>query len=106
MMGFNDIPSWPVLLKIPAQRYLFFPSLALLFSILWCAAYARPKVIRVTSIALTLVLCVGICIDWRIPPLTFVNASKQIATFESAKRGEHVVIPIYPPGWDMTLIKR
>jgi hypothetical protein len=106
MMAGSDIPSWPVLLEIPSQRYLFFPSLALLFSILWCAAFARQRVIRMTAIALTLVLCIGICLDWKIPPVQVVDASKQIKAFEAAKPGERVVIPIYPPGWDMTLIKR
>jgi hypothetical protein len=106
MMGFSDIPSWPVLLEIPSQRYLFFPSLAFLFSILWCAAFARQPVVRMTAMALTLVLCVGICLDWRIPPEQVVDASRQITAFEAAKPGEHVVIPIYPPGWHMTLIKR
>jgi hypothetical protein len=106
LIGYTDAPTWPILLQIPSQRYLYFPSLALLFAILWCAGFARQRALRMTAIALTLVLCVGICVDWRIPPVQLVDSSRQTAAFEAAKPGERVVIPIYPPGWDMKMVKR
>lgn len=100
----SSVGAWPALLELPSSRYYYFARLPFLFSILWCAGFARQYVIRGTAAMLTLALCVGICLDWRIPPRPVVDSRKQILEFEAARSGQAVVIPIY--GWDMTLIKK
>jgi hypothetical protein len=102
----SKVPLWHALLPLVGQRYMFFPSLPLLFAILWCAGYARSRAVRATGVALTLVLCIGICADWRLPAMPTIDLNQQAATLRAARPGEQVVLPIDPPGWDMTLIKR
>jgi hypothetical protein len=102
----NGQAVWPVLLQIPSQRYLFFPSLPFLFAILWCAGFAPNRVARMTGIGLTAILCVGICADWRIPPLGRIDISQESEILKEAKPGERVVLPINPRPWFMVLVKR
>lgn len=97
---------WPLLLQIPSQRYLFLPSLAFLFAVLWCAGFARSRVARWTGLGLTAVLCVGICADWRIPPMLWYNMARASEILREAKPGEHVVLPINPQPWFMVLVKK
>lgn len=102
----NPEAMWGELLNIPSQRYLFFPSLPLLFAILWCAGYARDRVVRVAAAALTLILCVGIWMDWGVPSIPAMDLRQQAAILRAAKPGQHVILPVYPAGWYMDLIKR
>jgi hypothetical protein len=99
-------PLWDTLLEIPSQRYYFFVSLALLFAILWCAGCAPNRIARATGVLLTLVVCVGIYVDWHVPAEPLVDLNRQAAILKTAHPGEHVVFPIYPPGWRMELIKK
>jgi hypothetical protein len=98
---------WDALLAIPSQRYSFFPGLALIFAVLWCAGFARNRVIRMTGAVLTLALCIGIYRDWRVPALPRLNLRQQAATLNAAKPGQHVVLPVYPGGdWQIELVKK
>ena len=76
---------WDGLLAIPSQRYSFFPGLALIFAVLWCAGFARNRVIRVTGVALTLALCIGICTDWKVPALPRLDLRQQAAILNAAE---------------------
>lgn len=98
---------WDLLLTIPSQRYSFFPGLALIFAILWCAGYARNRVLRMAGAALTLVLCVSIFTDWKVPALPRLDLRQQAATLNAAAPGQLVVLPVYPGGdWQIKLVKR
>lgn len=108
-----NVPLWTLLLSSPSLRYWFFPGLAFLFAVLWCAMFARSRLIRFTGIALVLVLCTGIRHDWRLKPLVELNFPAYAAAFNSAPPGTQVVIPLNPvpvhPGdqiWQMELIKK
>jgi hypothetical protein len=106
-MPLNVTNLWDVLLTIPSQRYSFFPGLALIFAILWCAWFARNRVIRMTGAALTLALCIGVCTDWKVPALPRLDLRQQAAMLNAAKPGEHVVLPVYPGGdWQIGLVKK
>ncbi len=99
---------WAALLTVPAQRYSFFPALALLFSILWLAGFAPSIPMRITGSLLVLVLCVGIIRDWKIAPMGYMDFSRHAAAFKSAPAGSDVIIPVYCNGGDchMELIKK
>lgn len=98
-------PRWSELIQYPS-RYWFYPVLAYLFSILWCLAYARSRVMRITAICLALVLVQGIFRDWRIPPLADSHFAEHAAAFERAAPGTHVIIPVNPDPWTMEVIKK
>jgi hypothetical protein len=103
----TNLQLWPLLLPIPGQRYWLFPSLVLLFAVLWCAAFAQARVIRCLGLGFALLLCVGIWKDRRVRPLVDVGFRQSAAAFEAAPPGTHVTIPIYPGGnWKMDLVKR
>lgn len=101
-----DVPLWTLVLSTPSLRYWFFPGLAFLFAILWCAMYARSHIVRWTAFALIAVLCTGIVQDWRLRPLMNLNFPTYAAAFDSAQPGTRVVIPLNPKGWQMELIKK
>jgi hypothetical protein len=97
---------WVGLLEIPAQRYSFFPGLALLFAVLWCATSARNRIVHWTGLALTLLLCIGIRRDLRIPRLPQVDFKQEVEALKAAAPGQPVVLSISPAGWHMELFKK
>lgn len=101
-----NLPLWTLLLSTASLRYWFFPGLAFLFAILWCARFARSRIVRGTAFVLIAVLCTGIVQDWRLPPLINLNFPAYAAAFDSAQPGTRVVIPLNPKGWQMGLIKK
>ena len=72
--------------------------LALIFAILWCAGFARNRVIRITGAVLTLALCIGIWKDWKVPALPQLDLLQQAAILNAAKPGQDVMLPVYPGG--------
>ena len=108
-----DMPLWTLILSTPSLRYWFFPGLAFLFVVLWCAMYARSRLVRWASRALLLVLCTGIVKDWRLKPMVDLDFPVYAAAFNAALPGTHVIIPLNPVGttprdevWQMDLLKR
>lgn len=99
------LPLWSELIQYPS-RYWFYPDLAYLFSIVWCVAYARSRMMRTACICLALILVQGIYRDWRIPPLADSHFADHAAAFERAAPGTHIVIPVNPDPWAMELIKK
>ena len=97
--------QWRALLAQTAQRYSFFPGLALLLAIVWCAASAPSSHMRIAAWTMAMLLCVGIYRDWNIAPLPYMDFSEHAAVFKAAPPGTHVLIPIYPD-WTMELIKK
>ena len=97
---------WGAIVEQPSLRYWFFPSLPFVFAITWCAAYASSRAVRWISIGLALALCVGVLRDWRIHSIRNPQFDGAIQAFERAPRGTEVYLPISPPGWHITLIKK
>lgn len=104
---YSPRPLWAQLLDTASQRYSFFPGLALLFAILWCAFYATRHV-RIGALVLVLIASVGVVMDWKIPPIPYREFPRQAAAFAAAPPGSLVVIPVYPvnPSWKMELLKK
>jgi hypothetical protein len=103
----HPLPLWEAILRQPALRYWFFPSLILLWALLWCACYARSRVFRAGGILLALMLCQGIIRDWRILPLENLHFPEYAAQFEAAAPGTRMQIPLNPPpDWYMELTKK
>lgn len=100
-------PLWPLLLQAAVRRYWFLPDLAVLFAVLWCAAFAQARAVRCIGLGFTILLCVGIAKDWRIPPMYDVGFHRTAAAFDAAPPGTHMTIPVFPGGiWKMDLVKR
>ena len=103
----TPFPLWEAILRVASIRYWYFPSLVFLWSLLWCACYARSRVFRASGVLLSLILVQGIVRDWRIPPFVDLHFPEYAAQFEAAPRRTHMKIPLNPPpAWFMELTRK
>ena len=103
----TSLPLWEAILRTPSIRYWYFPSLMFLWSLLWCACYARSRIFRVTGVLLSLILLQGIVRDWCIPPLENLHFPEYAAQFDAATPGTTMNIPLNPPPeWFMEITKK
>ena len=100
-----DLPQWQVLASTPGLRYWFFPSLAFVWSAVWCAASAKAVVVRVVAGATLLFMLSGVRKDWNYPSFTDEDFPARAKQFESLPSGHVMEFALYPPGWTMQLTK-
>jgi hypothetical protein len=93
-------PRWQLLAIDKGGRYWFFPMLALLWSMLHCATRKSSRLL------LLVILSRGFWHDWVYWPYKDENFAIYASRFEQASPGTKVIIPIYPDGHSMELIKR
>jgi hypothetical protein len=98
-------PQWEVLTTIKSMRYWFFPMLAVLWSLVWCAMQKRSRLQMGAAFALFVSLY-GIRHDWRYPPYKDERFGDYVAQFAVAPAGSVVKIPIFPDGVVMELHKK
>jgi hypothetical protein len=102
----SDVPQWTVMwLPVGGSRYWLIPMFCLMLTVLYLAKEGEYKPVRVAAIAALIASLAGIAADWKYPPFEDLNFQEHAARFESASRGEEVVIPINP-NWDMRLTKK
>jgi hypothetical protein len=107
LLPVTSLAPWEAILRVASMRYWYFPSLVLLWSLLWCACYARSRLFRTSGILLALLLIQGIARDWRIPPFTDLHFPEYAAQFQAAPRGTYMKIPLNPPPeWFMEITKK
>jgi hypothetical protein len=101
------LPWWNVL-NIPfnCQRYWFMPNLAFLVALIWTLSKFTYKKKRMIAVLVCAIMAVGIILDWRHPSYYNFNFQENAQLFEEAPRTSIVTIPLNPPGWSMTLIKK
>ena len=98
------VPVWVVYAAVPGLRYWFFPTLAFAWALLY-GYRSRIVPVKITSLALLCVMCVGVIRDWRHRPLEETNFSEPLKRFEAAPAGAVVTIEEQPEGWNMRLVK-
>jgi hypothetical protein len=102
----NTEPSWPLFLRGAGERYFVTPNLCwfgiLLYFVVLCLPLAKSLVLGMSIPAVILALLPS----FRMAPIPDVGFYRSIERFKAATKGDHVVIPIAPPGWHMTLIKK
>ena len=97
---------WAALLQDQSGRYWFFPELAFLWSVAWCALEARARSLRLVC-GLTLVLMTfGIASDWLYDPYPNENYPAAVQRFGAARPGDHVRIAVIPEPIQMELVKK
>ncbi|HTV07743.1 MAG TPA: hypothetical protein VMD97_01705 [Candidatus Aquilonibacter sp.] len=102
---YSPRPLWLQLLHTPSQRYSFFPNIALLFAILWLVLYGPPW-LRIANTFLLAVLCIGIVRDWKVPAMPNSSFPEEVKVFHASAPGTRMDFPLYPPGWEMELIRK
>lgn len=101
----DSVSSWQRL-ATPGSgiRYWFMPTIALAWSLIWGVQQPRP-ILKGISAGLLFVMCFGIAREWRHHPAADQHFAENVSRFEAAPAGATIVIPIDPPGWNMTLVK-
>jgi hypothetical protein len=99
-------PKWPALLTAWGVRYWLLPALAFVVALLWMAGKHNPRALRFTAMAALLLMTVGIVREWRYPRYVDLHFGAYARQFSDLPRGASLAIPLNPPGWSMTLVKR
>jgi hypothetical protein len=92
------LPQWQLLAIDRSSRYWFFPMLAVLWSLLFCATQQEDKFFRVAARVMFLALLHGIVHDRRYPPFPDKNFQAFLETYDAAPAGTLVQLPDSPPG--------
>jgi hypothetical protein len=103
----KTVPQWEILRDASSGiRYWFFPTLAFVWALAWCATRSGNGFFRFVGVAGLLMACAGIVNDWRYPAYRDFHFAQYAAQFASAPTGTMVTIPILPEPWKMQLVKK
>ena len=86
-------PQWQLLAIDPGARYWFFPMLALLWSLGFCASQKQSKPSRILSYLAFVAMLHGVMHDRRYPPSSDKEFREFLKAFESAPVGSWVTVP-------------
>ncbi len=100
------VPQWQILREAGAIRYWFFPMLAFVWALIWCAREGNIGVVRFGAGAGLMFMLVGVTRDWSYPAYTDFNFAAHAKQFEAAAPGTSISLPIYPDGWALRLTKK
>ena len=100
------VPQWQVLRDASGIRYWFFPMIAFIWALAWCATLSKNGLFQFAGIAGLIMTCAGIATDWKYPAYPDYHFPKYAAQFAAATPGTMVNIPIFPDGWTMRLVKK
>ena len=103
---YGPLPRWSLLAYDVGCRYWFYPALLFLWSAIWCFLRKDFPLARYAGSAVLLVLICGMARNWSYGHWPNSQYSLYVERFQHAKHGEEVIIPIYPEGWKVDLIKR
>lgn len=103
-----DLPQWVALAGAWGTRYWFFPMLAFVWALTWCAGVDRNRLARVLGLLGLLVMCTRIRSNWRYDPYIDLHFPAEVRSkFNPARSKTTVSLPIVPGhGWDVTLKKK
>jgi hypothetical protein len=99
-------PLWEMLVYQNSSRYWFFPTLAFVWSAVWCALYARTRLVKIVGACVFLSMSIGIVDSWVYRGYPDEHYASSVRLVRDAKPGEHVIIPIVPDGFHMELVKK
>ncbi len=100
------VPQWEVLKDAPGIRYWFFPMLAFVWALIWCAGVSSVRPVRMAAGFGLACMVIGVARDWEFPPYTDFHFAEHARQFASAAPGTFMSIPIYPDGWQLRLTKK
>jgi hypothetical protein len=103
----GDAPRWNLLAQVSGCRYWLFPTLAFVWSLIWCISVGRSRTLRHLALVSLGVMTIGVVRGWHYPPYRDFNFESHVKEFERAAPGTHVLIPVHPGGiWVMDLVKK
>jgi hypothetical protein len=100
------VPQWQVLRDSSGIRYWFFPMIAFVWALAWCATLSNNGLFRLAGVGGLIMTCAGMAADWKHPAYSDHHFAESAAKFAAAAPGMMVNIPILPNGWTMRLVKK
>ncbi|MGI4852962.1 MAG: hypothetical protein ACRYF4_02800 [Janthinobacterium lividum] len=98
---------WELMITTTHGRYWFTPMIALLWSTVWCARFAKSSGMQRTAAAMLCCLPIGMLLDYHYRAQPNYHLQAEVETVRQAAPGTRVTFLIPPGhGWDVTLIKR
>lgn len=95
---------WRMLAGAVGIRYWYYPTLAFVWSILWCLRN-RHRSIRFVAAGLLILSCIGMIRDWSRPKYEDMHFADEVKSFEALPAGEARTIPENPKGWTIRLVR-
>jgi hypothetical protein len=101
-------PSWEVIaIHGAGDRYLFLPTLLIVFDVAWLASRFRQRPIAAAGLAALVVMTAfGIRLDFPLFRFPDYNWGAQVAQFQRLPVGRTETFHTLPPGWTFNLIHR
>jgi hypothetical protein len=103
---FGPLPRWQLLAMVVWCRYWYYPSLLFLWSAAWCVTQGRGKLSQLAGSFVLLLMLAGAVRQWVYPPWPDHHYLNYVERFRGASPGQEVIIPVYPDGWNVDLIKQ
>lgn len=100
-----NMTAWEILALSPGAHYWFLPTLAFAWSIAFCLR-SRRQILQIAGGGMALLMVVGLIRDFRYPPFPAGRFGHDVSRLEATPAGETLVIPEYPEGWQVRLVKR
>jgi hypothetical protein len=94
---------WEVMAGIVGIRYWFMPSLAFVWTLLWCARNGTALLKSIAGMLLCLMVF-GVVMDWKNPAVKEIHFAEFVKAFEAAPAGT-VMILHENQDWTMRLVK-
>jgi hypothetical protein len=105
-LALGSKPAWILIADANESRYFYFPMLAFLLGIFWCARYSRHSLIRTSALVTLCFMTIGFLTDFEYKAYPNYDFSASVERLRDAQPGTPVEIPILPRGWHFTLLKK
>jgi hypothetical protein len=99
-------PRWKALLLDSGCRYWFFPMIAFLWGLIWCARFAQHKFFQRMATYTLMVSAIGVVLQWEYKGYPNRHFADSVQRLRDANDGTAVTIPIIPDPWSVTLVKK
>jgi hypothetical protein len=104
-MALGAGPLWELMITATGSRYFYFPSIAFLWLVIYCARRATPRVLRRAGSLTLILVSLGSIRRWEYTPWPYDAFPTDLRIFEQARPGDVIRLPLYPEHWDMVLRK-
>jgi hypothetical protein len=101
---FKEPTAWDFLERASMIRYWLLPSLAFVWSVLWCAQRGNA-VLKFLAVVFLVPMGFSMVLYWRQQPFIDLHYADYARQFESAPPGTVMTIPENPLGWNLVLMK-
>ncbi|MGI4757103.1 MAG: hypothetical protein ACRYGF_09670 [Janthinobacterium lividum] len=101
---FASVSRWYALSLDAGMRYYFLPTTVFLWGAIYAVQYSPRRIVRLVCLCPLVLFVLGLR-KWEYAAYPVSHYAESVQRFEHARTGEAVIIPTYPQGWSVTLLK-